>query len=515
MQPSNRTLAISLALALAAAPAVAKDSDAPVVDGEIGKALDAAVRKAGGADFWGSVLVAREGKVLLAQGYGFADYAKQPNTPRTFFELASASKQVTAAAILHLEQQNKLSVTDTLDRFFDDVPQDKRGIQVHHLLTHTSGISPECGVPYASTIPRKGYVETILRDPLVSQPGSAFAYSNAGYALLAAVVEEVTKKPFEEYAEKALFKPAQMADTGFIGDRDLDAKRCSVRRSDEPGTFTAAKWHWGWGYRGMGGVVTTVLDLHRWDRALRTDAVLGAAAREKLYTPFRDGYAYGWKVDPTERGTRKAHHSGSVRGYGTNLVRYLEDDAEIFVLSNDPKAAYEVTSAIEALLFAPVALETVVDATPYELGPHRNASIPATAAWEAERKGGHLVLRLRDGKHVAVEVRAPAGYEKKLVAELEQAIATREADDPGGPAATEAGIYLGRYDPAARRVEVTEGLALVVQPEYRGRDAAGAEVVDRRVLLYLEDRPRGQWPFMAKMNVAAARRLVEVLRTVK
>ncbi|MBI4880177.1 MAG: beta-lactamase family protein [Planctomycetes bacterium] len=339
-------------LAALGAGAPPKESDEPIVAGDVGKKLDAAVGEAGGADFWGSVLVAREGKVLLAKGYGFADYKDTPNTPRTLFELASASKQVTAAAILHLQQKKKLSVDATLDKVFKEVPKDKRKITIRQILTHMSGMSGMIGVPYASTIARGNYIEQMLAEPLSSEPGTKFEYCNAGYALLAAVVEEVSGENFEEYCEKNLFRPAKLADTGFIGDRDLiKTGRASTRRTDEPGSFTAADWHWGWGYRGMGGVVTTLFDLLRWDQALRGDKILGEKARKDLYTPALEGYACGWKVDRTSRGTRKAHHSGGVAGYGVNIARYLEEDVAIFVLSNDGGKAHAVTGALEELLF--------------------------------------------------------------------------------------------------------------------------------------------------------------------
>ena len=118
-------LASTLVLIAPAGPAWAKrkTADDPVVQGALGQRLDAAVQRAGGIDFWGSVLVARDGKVLLAKGYGNADYRSQPNTPRTLFELASISKPITAAAVLHLQQRKKLSVTDTLDRILLDATQ--------------------------------------------------------------------------------------------------------------------------------------------------------------------------------------------------------------------------------------------------------------------------------------------------------------------------------------------------------------------------------------------------------
>lgn len=501
--------ALGAALVITTLPARGADKETDtVVRGELGQRLDAAV----GEGFWGSVLVARDGEILLAKGYGSADYGKTPNTPATLHELASASKQVAAAAILHLQQKRKLSVTDPLGRFFDKVPEDKRAITLHHLLTHTSGLSGSIGVPYASTVPRERYVEQMLAAPPASAPGTKFEYCNAGYALLAAVVEEVAKGSFESYCEKNLFAPAGMKRTGFIGDKDLvRSPDVSSRKGGGIPNATAANWHWGWGYRGMGGVVTSVHDLLRWDRALRGDKILGKDAKDALYTPALEKYAYGWRVEATERGTRKASHSGSVAGYGTNVVRYLEDDVVVFVLGNDPAAAHRVTGALESLLFEPVPMEALVDASPYPVGQYRNSKIPASAVWEARRERDELVLTLKDGKHVALELKAPRAFAAKLTTDLEAAIATRRADDDGGAAAIEAEIFLGRY-PAGPRHVLRQGLTARVDSEYRGQGADGEPVVDRRVLFVLVDSVHGQWPVMAKMNVAAATDLLEKIR---
>ncbi|MEN8151214.1 MAG: serine hydrolase domain-containing protein, partial [Planctomycetota bacterium] len=165
-------LILSIVLALGTPTVLtAKDSDDPIVAGALGRKLATAVAAAGGLDFWGAVLVAKDGEILLAKGYGKADYASTPNTPRTLFELASASKQVTAAAILHLEQKRKLAVTDSISKHVKGIPEDKHAITIHHLLTHTSGLSGKLGVPYNSPISRKAYFEKVLAPPPVAKPG--------------------------------------------------------------------------------------------------------------------------------------------------------------------------------------------------------------------------------------------------------------------------------------------------------------------------------------------------------
>lgn len=349
---------VALVLGGTLAPGEAKGSKpkppkVPAKLTDLGEKLDQAVVAAGGRDLWGTVLVAKGGEVLLAKGYGFADYEKVPNAPETLFELASLSKQVTATAILKLEEQKKLKTSDPITKHLKDAPADKEVVTIDHLLHHTAALDPNLGVSYAWQGTRSQYVKDMLGRALVGEPGAKFAYSNVGYALLAAVVEEVTGKEFEEYVRKELFEPAGLVETGFIQDKALKASpRVTKRRCEdcEP-QWTCADWWYGWGYRGMGGVVSTSLDLFLWDRALRGEALLGKKAKEKLYTPALDGYACGWKVATSTRGTPLVSHSGGVRGYATEMARWLEEDAVIVILSNGRCDIFAIERAVARLLF--------------------------------------------------------------------------------------------------------------------------------------------------------------------
>jgi CubicO group peptidase (beta-lactamase class C family) len=341
-----------LAVLIGAPGVAAKEPRAPKQDPELVREIDAAVLRVGKGAFWGTVLAARRGEVLFAKGYGAADYRERPNTPESLFEIASASKQVTATAILRLEQRKKLRTGDSLRKYFEDAPKDKEKVTLDHLLHHTSGLSPKLGVPYDWAGTRAQYAKRMLAEPLVETPGKKFSYSNVGYALLAAVVEEVTGGSFEDYVRKELFAPAGLEDWGFIGDeRLIESDRVTVRKAEDmQPDWTAAKWWYGWGYRGMGGVVTTALDLVRWDRALRGDRILNAAQRAKLHTPALEKYACGWFVEPGERGCTKVHHSGGVRGYACQIARWLEDDVLIVVLSNGATSPHEVEAAVARIV---------------------------------------------------------------------------------------------------------------------------------------------------------------------
>jgi len=500
-----------LALLLAAAAAVAQGT---VSKEPLGPRIDDLIQRRTRGEYWGVVLVAQGGEVVFAKGYGFADYERTPNTPATLFELASLSKQFTAAAILKLEQQGRLKTTDTLDRFFRGVPADKKAVTVHQLLTHTSGLSPELGVSYASPIGRDEYVKSMLARPLDAAPGEKFAYCNAAYALLAAIVEVASKRPFEDYVREEIFAPAGLADTGFVGDEALKAKGRAARRRGPgaPKEWSAVEWFWGWGYRGMGGVVSTAPDLLEWDRALRGDAVLGAAAREKLFAPVLADYACGWVVQPTDRGTTRIFHGGTVMGFASHFARYPEDDVAIVLLSNDRRDLMALEAEIAGLVFPAPRIEATVDATPYRLNEYRAAEVKGSLAWTVGKRGTAIELRLVDGDHVAVQIRCPPTAVRGIARALEGAIAVRARDDPGGAPAVEAGLYLMRYPEGERRIRMDDGVEVVVDDAYRGRDRDGKPVVDKRPILIVKDNRQGQWPAIVRMNVAAARALVEALR---
>ncbi len=509
----TRLFVVVLILAI---PARARADDSTVVRGALGQALDRAVQRSTGGGFWGAVLVALEGEVILAKGYGFADYGSRPNTPRTLFEIASASKPFTAAAVLRLQMEGKLRVQDPIARFLPHVPQDKREITVHHLLTHTSGISPQVGLPYASRVTRDEFVRYVLEPRLVSQPGETFAYSNAGYALLAALVEVVSGRSFEAYSKEHLFRRAGLIDTGFIQDQALESERITTRLSQRSPEAIARDWHWGWGYRGMGGVITTAYDLLRWDRALRGDGVLDEPARDVYYKPFLESYACGWRVGVTSNGTTKVEHSGAVEGYAVNYVRHLDDDVVIVILSNGKTDIRALTKTIEDTLFPPPRITLSMDVGPYELNQYRAAAFPGTAVWRVEKAQRNVVLTLVVGprQHAAATIRLPLGAAGKLRGELAALLAGKRAGDAGGEQRMDAGIYLYPYAPQDGRVQISEGLEMTVLPRYVGTDAQGNRVVDERVTLVVVHKLRGHWPVMAKMDVESGRLLLEDLTAV-
>lgn len=296
--------------------------------------------------FHGSVLVALQGEVLLSKGYGFSDrQAQARNSDETICDIGSITKQFTAAAILKLEMQGKLSTEDPLSKFFTDIPADKRNITLHDLLRHQSGLIGNVGRDYEK-ISGSEFLHQVFTSQLKSEIGSTFSYSNIGYSLLAIIIEKVSGQSYETYLYENLWKPARMETTGYSRP-DFDAHRIAVgydrddqawgRPIDREWDQTAPYWH----LKGNGGILSTLGDLYRWHVALLGDDILSAVAKRKLYTPrLRAGendssyYAYGWDVSRTDRNTMRVWHSGTNHIFYADIVRYLDDDATLIMFSN-------------------------------------------------------------------------------------------------------------------------------------------------------------------------------------
>ncbi|NOT30983.1 MAG: beta-lactamase family protein, partial [Planctomycetes bacterium] len=318
------------------------------------KPLDELLLRYAASGWSGSVLVARDGEVLLAGGYGFADFqADRANEAGTLFELGSITKSFTAAAVVKLAQQGKLTLDDSIAVHLPGVPQHSREITLRQLLTHTSGIPRGNAKGRGEDL--AGAVVDYLGSGPEAIPGKKFEYWNGGYALLAGVIERASGRSYTQYLEEELFAPAGMSDTGFTGDSDLDATRAALGSSRDGRDRTALEHpyqDYGYQYRGMGGIVTSVLDLAKWERALATHALLDEAHTRTLFEPAKDGYALGWKIGRAVNGSLRQAHGGAVRGFVSEFRRYPAENACVAVLCNrDDQNPQEIADNLECLLF--------------------------------------------------------------------------------------------------------------------------------------------------------------------
>src|ERR1051325_10460922 len=253
--------------------------------------------------FNGTALVAENGRVVYKGGFGMANMEWGiPNTPDTKFRLGSITKQFTATLIMQLVEQGKIKLDGKLSDYLPDYRKDiGEKVTIHNLLTHTSGIPSYTDQP--------GFFENVSRNPykvadfvkkyasgdLEFEPGSKFSYSNSGYFLLGAIIERVTGKTYEQALKDNILDPAGMKNTGYDHHNTLIPKRASgyIKTSD---SFANAP------YLDMsipyapGSLSSTVKDLYLWDQALYTDKLLSAQSKALMYTPFLEGYAYGWSI---------------------------------------------------------------------------------------------------------------------------------------------------------------------------------------------------------------------------
>lgn len=386
------------------------------------KRVDEYLTRAAAFGFSGAVLVARDGEIVLHAGYGEADReADLPVTPETVFDIGSITKQFTAAAILTLEEAGALRVGDPITRFFEDVPEEKRRITIHHLLTHSSGLKGDFGRDY-DRMPRDSLVRLALDSELLWAPGSRYRYSNAGYSLLGAIVEKLSGQFYEQYLREALFEPAGLQRTGYRVP-DWSAERIAVgyRAGERWGTPLDHTWAedgpW-WNLRANGGLLSTVGDLYRWHRVLEMDAVLSAASKEKMFTPHvpeSEGsdshYGYGWAITPTVRGTRLIWHNGGNGYFFADFRRYVDEDLLVVFAINDAANEQVEEGVLRLVHGGEVALPPVAEVNLSEAalaslaGTYR---LPSGVELEIEADDGRLRARTLDPEAAALFVRPPA-----------------------------------------------------------------------------------------------------------
>ena len=349
-----------------------------VTEGEVvketsGHQVDTYLTSLESSGFSGAVMVVRNNKLVLLKGYGMANRSsKLPTTHRTLFHLGSVTKQFTGAAILKLEMEGKLRVSDPITKYFKDVPPDKRSITIHHLLTHTAGLPHQVGrcSSREATVGRDDYVKQILATELPSALGQVHSYSNDGYGLLGALIEIVSGEPYEQYLRKHLFAPAGMTNTGYTFSKGELARAARGYQGDKEfmGVLNPAYQETGpaWCIRASGGILSTAEDMYKWYLALRGTRVLSAQAKEKLFTPHvpeqperTSFYGYGWALFTTRRGTKLIAHNGGIGDhFYADFRMYVDEGVNYLIASNVAgHSALDVSSEIDKVLFPPKSKE--------------------------------------------------------------------------------------------------------------------------------------------------------------
>jgi CubicO group peptidase (beta-lactamase class C family) len=318
--------------------------------------IDALMRPYDGDVPGAAVLVVRDGEPLVRRSYGLADLARGTKvTPATNFRLASVTKQFTAAAILLLAEEGRLGLDDPARKWLPTLPAAADTVTIRQLLTHTSGlIDYEDVIPASMTAQlQDADVLTLLEDQdrTYFPPGTAYRYSNSGYALLALVVERASGRSFAEFLRERIFQPLGMAGTVAQQEGISTVGHRAFGHSDVNGSWVRTDQSQTSAVLGDGGIYSSIDDLAKWDAALDDGRLLSAESRRLAFTPATPTddpaveYGFGWRITGDS-----LWHSGETMGFRNVIVRFPERRLAVVVLTNrDDPEPYRTALAIAAL----------------------------------------------------------------------------------------------------------------------------------------------------------------------
>lgn len=372
-----------------------------------------------------AVLVRQGGRTVLRKGYGLASVELGvPMEPGRVFEIASVSKQFTAAAILLLQDRGKLSVEDEVTRYLPDFPTQGQKITLRHLLTHTSGVPeftalPEWWPRMREDMKASQIIDLFKDKPLGFTPGEGVAYSNSGYVLLGAVIERVSGKSYEDFVEQEILAPLGMAHSRDWHLGEIVPGLATGYDRGETGYRTALPISLSQSF-GAGSILSTVDDLALWAEALPNGRLLKRETYELMTTPVRlpSGRAVkgGFGIQILEEGGRRIlAHGGGVPGFNTFLLSIPSEQVVVVVLSNvfghDPgpeSLAYHV--AMKALG------QPVEDRKPVTLDPAKLEGYVGRYRFKDEvfrtitREGDQLFAQRTDGDRHEIFALSPDDF---------------------------------------------------------------------------------------------------------
>lgn len=351
--------------------------------------------------FNGTVLVAKQGSVLLKKGYGWRNASSQiPNDSNSIYQLGSITKTFTAAAILQLQEEKKISVTDKVSQYLPNYPNGNQ-ITIEQLFAHTSGIYDYKGVLYSKDsleftqpVSKERVLSTFRDKPLRHKPGHEVAYTNSGYFLLGLIIEKITQQPFETVVRKRFIEPLHLTRTGFDF---INLKRpekttgytywkdsvlVAVRPLDSTAAYSA------------GGMYSSVGDLYRWAQAFLSNKLINSTSQRLAFTAIKPGnWSYGWGINTFGNRKKLLFQNGNLPGFATFAVLIPADNTVLIMLANvdDASDATTLEPLLKDLLFIvygmpyqlPISFKTI--AVPesilkqyvgnYQLAPNRTLSI--------------------------------------------------------------------------------------------------------------------------------------------
>jgi CubicO group peptidase (beta-lactamase class C family) len=329
----------------------------------------------------GNFLIAEKGEIIYSHSFGYANEAtKEILNDSSVFELASCSKQFTAMAILMLKEKGELKLDDDIKKYIPELSNYK-GITIRNLLNHTGGLPDYMQLMDSlydkSKIATNKDIIAIFskhQPKILFEPNTKYEYSNTGYALLASIIENVSKSTFADYLTKNIFEPLQMKNS-FVYTRRLLPKKIknyafgyvyadSLKKYVLPDDLPETKMViWLDGIVGDGCVNSTVIDLLKWDRALYTNQLLSKEGMAEIFVAAtlnnqsKTKYSFGWMVDENADFGKIVAHSGGWPGYATYIGRHITNDKTIIILQNHDDVSSPVQSIRNILYNKPLPIQ--------------------------------------------------------------------------------------------------------------------------------------------------------------
>lgn len=295
-----------------------------------------------------AIAVLKDGKVVRKQGYGFADLEHKARvTTDTAYQLASVTKQFTAAAIMMLVEDGKLRLDDKASQYLTDLPAAWNEVTIRQLLNHTSGIKSYTNMPDFGKTARKDFshreiLALVAKEPLEFGPGSGWNYNNTGFFLLGMVIEKLSGKSYNDFLTERIFKPLSMNRTRVNDLQAVVAGRARGYTWDgttvRNGEYVSPTQPYA-----AGALISTIDDMAKWEGALTSGKLLNPSSWDQMWTTTRlttgkiEPYGFGWHVDELN-GHKLIEHSGGIPGFSTDIARFADDHVTVIVLCNSDRA---------------------------------------------------------------------------------------------------------------------------------------------------------------------------------
>jgi D-alanyl-D-alanine carboxypeptidase len=305
-----------------------------------------------------SLAVVKDGKVIKAKGYGLANVELNvPATKDTVYQIGSVTKVFTSAAVMILVNDGKINLDDKITNYVSQLPQSWSDITVRHLLSHTSGITNDYAaetkyIGRRAPLSARAMINSVSNSPLNSEPGAKVAYSNTGYYLLGLLIEKVSGKSYADFIKERIFVPLKMDSTRVNDPRTVITNRANGYfygtdlRNNE---YMDMSWPYS-----AGALISSVMDMAKWDAALDTDKLLPRSRLEQMWTPYKlndgstvDYVGLGWGINTKPPCGRELSHFGQTPGFVAGFARWTDQRLTVIVLANrEEVASWEIVDGI-------------------------------------------------------------------------------------------------------------------------------------------------------------------------